>query len=146
MNRNLTSVAVFAALVALYFVFDEVGVIEGPAPDSRVEESDLRRAFEQRRENYQVRGSGVVTRVLADDQEGSRHQRFILQVNQEQTVLVAHNVDLAPRIASIQVGDVVEFFGEYEWNSQGGVIHWTHHDPDGQHVAGWLEHDGRRYQ
>ena len=44
------------------------------------------------------------------------------------------------------VGDTVSFFGEYEWNSKGGVIHWTHHDPARQHVAGWLKHEGRTYE
>jgi len=94
----------------------------------------------------QARGSGTVTRVLPDDNDGSRHQRFILELASGRTLLVAHNIDLAPRIAGIRPGDKVEFYGEYESNPQGGVIHWTHHDPDGQHVDGWLKHKGRTYQ
>jgi hypothetical protein len=43
-------------------------------------------------------------------------------------------------------GDTVEFSGQYEWNSQGGVVHWTHHDPAGEHRAGWLKHRGVTYQ
>ena len=43
-------------------------------------------------------------------------------------------------------GDTVAFHGVYEWNAQGGVIHWTHHDPVGRHVAGWLKHNGQTYQ
>ena len=106
----------------------------------------IRAAFEQRRSDVQVEGSGVVTRLLPDDVDGSRHQRFIVRLAHGQTVLIAHNIDLAPRIDSLKVGDEVRFFGEYEWNSQGGVIHWTHHDPQGRHVVGWVEHRGRRYQ
>ena len=53
--------------------------------------------------------------------------------------LVAHNIDLAPKISTLQKGDVVQFFGEYKWNSKGGVIHWTHQDPDGRHISGWLK-------
>ena len=133
-------------LVINYIVFDNSGDDEGanPVPVSQVD--DLRQAFDEQRVNYQVAGGGVVTRILADDNDGSRHQRFVLEIEPEFTVLVAHNIDLAPRIEAITIGDVISFFGEYEWNAQGGVIHWTHHDPDGDHVAGWLEHGGRRYQ
>jgi hypothetical protein len=53
---------------------------------------------------------------------------------------------VAPRIGGLKVGDSVEFFGEYESNDKGGVIHWTHHDPNGSHVEGWLKHGGRTYQ
>ncbi len=62
-----------------------------------------------------------------------------------QTVLFAHNIDLAPRLNGLKVGDRVEFHGEYEWNAKGGVIHWTHRDPLGRHEPGWLKHNGRRY-
>ena len=108
--------------------------------------SAARDGFVAPRSGEQVRGSGTVTRVLADDNDGSRHQRFILQVAGGRTLLVAHNIDLAPRISGLKVGDTVEFYGEYEWNDRGGVIHWTHHDPNGRHVGGWLKHAGRTYQ
>jgi hypothetical protein len=62
------------------------------------------------------------------DNQGSRHQRFILKLNSSQTLLIAYNIDLAPKIKNLKVGDHVNFYGEYEWNSKGGVIHWTHHD------------------
>ncbi len=96
--------------------------------------------------NQQVSGQGVVTRLLADDTNGSRHQKFILKLSSGQTILVAHNIDLAPRISSLKEGDSVQFYGEYEWNEKGGVLHWTHRDPNGSHVAGWLQHQGRKYQ
>lgn len=113
---------------------------------SAATDARLASAFERRAHGLQVRGRGTVERLLPDDHDGSRHQRFILRLDSGQTLLVAHNIDLAPRIASLQPGDAVEFFGEYEWNDRGGVIHWTHHDPDGSHVAGWLRHQGRTYQ
>ena len=106
----------------------------------------IERAFERKQSDLQVRASGQVIAVLADDNEGSRHQKFILKLNNGQTVLVAHNIDLAPRITSLAKGDIVEFFGEYEYSDKGGVIHWTHHDPANKHVGGWLKHLGRTYQ
>ena len=111
-------------------------------------ESDqqLARAFDQHEHHLQIEGTGTVSRMLSDDNDGSRHQRFIVQLKTGQTILIAHNVDLAPRIISLDVGDEIEFFGEYEWNEQGGTIHWTHHDPNRQHTAGWIKHKGRVYQ
>lgn len=116
-----------------------------PIPaDASVER--LAQAFANQENDLQIAGSGEVLRVLADDTEGSRHQRFILSLSSGQTLLVAHNIDLAPRIPQLKPGDEVRFYGVYEWNSQGGVIHWTHHDPQGRHEDGWLEHQGQRYQ
>ncbi|WP_448562565.1 DUF3465 domain-containing protein [Trichothermofontia sp.] len=109
-------------------------------------EQRLRSAFERRQSNLQIAGWGTVVRLLSDDWEGNRHQRFILRLRSGQTLLVAHNIDLAPRVPSLRVGDIVEFYGEYEWNEQGGVIHWTHRDPTGRHVDGWLKHKGKIYQ
>ena len=113
-----------------------------------VSESDQRlaRAFDQHESNLQVEGTGTVTRLLSDDNDGSRHQRFIVELKTGQTLLIAHNIDLAPRIISLEVGDEVGFFGVYEWNEKGGTIHWTHHDPNRSHVAGWIKHEGRIYQ
>lgn len=103
-------------------------------------------AYQNRLSDKQVEGLGVVKHILRDDSEGSRHQRFILQISSEQTVLIAHNIDLAPKINTLKKGDDVAFYGEYEWNAKGGVVHWTHHDPSGRHVGGWLKHNGRKYE
>ncbi|MFD2365687.1 DUF3465 domain-containing protein [Pseudoduganella sp. GCM10020061] len=108
--------------------------------------SETDAAYEEKRSNVQVEGSGTVSRVLPDDNKGSKHQRFVLRLDSGLTVLVAHNVDLAPRIEALQQGDEVGYYGEYEWNQKGGVIHWTHHDPRGTHAGGWLRHKGRTYQ
>ncbi len=104
------------------------------------------RAFESQSHDVPVESSGTVAHVLSDDTRGSQHQRFILRLADGQTVMVAHNIDLAPRIRDLRDGDTVAFKGIYEWNDKGGVIHWTHRDPDGRHPVCWLEHDGRRYQ
>jgi Protein of unknown function (DUF3465) len=110
------------------------------------DDSPIGRAFNSGKSGIEVEGEGVVTRILADDLSGSRHQRFILRLSSGQTVLIAHNIDVATRVAGIQEGDTVGFYGAYEWNEKGGVVHWTHHDPGGKHVAGWLKHNGRTYQ
>ena len=52
--------------------------------------------------------------MLPDDNDGSRHQRFILELGSGQHILVAHNIDLAPRAPVLKKGDDVAFFAEYE--------------------------------
>lgn len=131
---------------------DDIGTVAAvsDAGFARANDSDsdgtLAAAYRSRQSNVQVEGNGIVARLLPDDSNGSRHQRFILRLDSGQTLLVAHNIDLAPRIRGLGEGDSVRFFGEYEWNDRGGVIHWTHSDPAGRHIAGWLEHGGTRYQ
>lgn len=102
--------------------------------------------FTEGQNNVQVYGTGTVISILADDLNGDRHQRFILELKSGQTLLISHNIDLAPRIDELSLNDQIEFFGEYEWNDKGGVIHWTHHDPDGIHADGWLFHNNAIYQ
>jgi hypothetical protein len=106
----------------------------------------LEQAIQQRTSNVQVKGTGTVIRLLKDDNRGSRHQKFILKLASNKTILIAHNIDLAPRINAISTDDIIAFYGEYEWNNKGGVVHWTHHDPNGHHIGGWLKHNGNTYQ
>ncbi|MDK9762362.1 DUF3465 domain-containing protein [Vibrio sp. D420a] len=109
-------------------------------------DQQLKQAYQNHQSDLQIQGSGTVSRVLPDDNIGSRHQKFILRLDSRQTLLVAHNIDLAPRIPNLKVGDVVQFYGEYEWNDKGGVIHWTHRDPGNRHAHGWLKHQGKIYE
>ena len=79
-----------------------------------------------------------MVKLLADDREGSPHQRILVRVAGGGTVLIAHNLELAPRVSPLAVGDTLEFAGDFVWNDKGGVVHWTHPDPRGRHRAGWL--------
>jgi len=103
-------------------------------------------AFRSGDEGFWIEGVGVVERILSDDDRGIRHQRFVLRLDSGQTLLVAHNTDLAPAVAPLAEGDTVRFRGEYRWNREGGVIHWTHHDPSGNAPGGWLIHRGAVYR
>jgi Protein of unknown function (DUF3465) len=147
-------VLAIVAVAALYFGLSQTGALRqfagAPATQARGGQAgrvdELRAAFVERKSGIQVTGEGIVTKVLADDTEGSRHERFILTLASGQTLLVAHNIDLAPRLAALKPGDTVAFNGVYEWNAKGGVIHWTHRDPSGRHQAGWLRYAGRIYR
>jgi len=118
----------------------------GLHPEADVGATVLAAAYAQHKSNVLVQGDGLVTRILRDDLHGARHQRFLLRLASGQTVLIAHNIDVAQRVEPVNEGDRVAFRGEYEWNEQGGIIHWTHHVASGDHASGWLEHAGRRYE
>jgi hypothetical protein len=116
--------------------------------NSEISTSDIaiEKAFKNSQSGIQVGGSGKVIKILPDDTHGSQHQRFIIELKSGQTLLISHNIDIAPRISTLNVGDHINFYGEYEWNSKGGVVHWTHHDPSGVHEGGWLNHAGKIYE
>jgi len=101
-------------------------------------------AFHNHRSGVMVTAEGNVIRLLADDNDGSRHQRFIIRLPSGQTLLVAHNIDLSTRVP-VQQNVLVKLHGQYEWSDKGGTVHWTHRDPQQKHEAGWVEVGGRRY-
>ncbi len=102
-------------------------------------------AYRDHASHVTVTGSGTVVKLLRDDTEGARHQRFLLDVGGGLTLLVAHNIDLARRVSPLHKGNRIEFRGEYIWNPKGGILHWTHHDPSGHHPAGWLKRNGETF-
>lgn len=108
--------------------------------------SEILSAFESKKSNVQVQEKGKVIKLLKDDLQGSRHQKFIVKLSNGHTILISHNIDLSPRINDLKVGDTIEFYGEYEYNSKGGVVHWTHKDPRGKHPHGWIKHNGKIYE
>lgn len=125
---------------------DSAGAADSPVTAAEKQRpGEIERLFAEGRSDVVVRASGGVARVLADDNKGSRHQRFIFELESGHTVLVAHNIDLAPRVP-LGRGDSVEVKGEYEWTEQGGVLHWTHHDPQRRHEGGWIKHSGETYE
>lgn len=143
----LSLVAVIAVLA--YAVFGNQKFVNSGTPASitgSVNQTPVQRAFDEAVSDVVLQVHGTVQRLLPDDLDGSRHQRFIVKTRSGLTVLVAHNIDLAPRIADVSVGEPIVVKGEYEWNEQGGVIHWTHRDPQGNHEGGWIEYLGNVYQ
>lgn len=80
---------------------------------------------------------GFVKRLLSNDNDGSRHQRLILDIGAGRTLLIAHNIDLAEPVP-VGIGDRVQVRGMYEWNDLGGLMHWTHHDPLGIEDGGYV--------
>ncbi len=88
--------------------------------------------------------TGFVKKLLSDDNEGSRHQRFVLDIGSRRSLLIAHNIDLAKRVP-VGMGDRVRVRGMYEWNELGGLVHWTHHDPHGVEDGGYIRYRTKSY-
>lgn len=153
-KNNLVIVTIIVVLIAAYVGIDlkqnnlndnvvQTSIVEEATVD---DQQKIMQAYQQQISNIQVQSKGEVKAILADDNDGSRHQKMILKLENGLTVLVAHNIDLAPRVEGLRKGEIVEFYGEYEYSPKGGVIHWTHHDPQGKHVDGWLKYQGKSYQ
>jgi hypothetical protein len=118
-----------------------------PSPGAVVSDNAaITRAVASHAHDVPVDGHGRVSRVLPDDNQGDRHQRFLVRLTSGESILIVHNIDIAPRVENLKVGDDVEFAGEFVWNEKGGLVHWTHHDPSRRHKAGWLKHGGRTYR
>ena len=101
--------------------------------------------YAKKQSDTMVEFEGRVDRILPDDIKGTPHQRFIVDLDNGHTVLVAHNLDLAGRVPLEEWG-LVNIRGEYEYNPQGGVVHWTHRDPGMGFKHGWIELAGKRYE
>jgi signal peptidase I len=114
----------------------------GPAREPTIHTQEfgeqVQAAYQARRSHVWVEGAGRVERLLRDDTKRPRHQRFIVDLGNGLTVLIAHNIDLASRVP-LKKGDVIRFRGEYIWSEQGGTVHWTHRDPKGgKDSGGWI--------
>lgn len=153
-KNNLVIATIIVVLMAAYVGIDlkqnnlndkvvQTSIVEEATVD---DQQKIMQAYQEQISNIQVQSKGEVKAILADDNDGSRHQKMILKLENGLTVLVAHNIDLAPRVEGLRKGEIVEFYGEYEYSPKGGVIHWTHHDPQGKHVDGWLKYQGKSYQ
>ena len=140
-NRILPFLIVMGLLAYQYYQSEQP-----PTGDNlAVGDNAVQQAYADHRSGTWLKASGRVSRVLDDDNEGARHQKFILELDDGHTVMVAHNIDLAERIP-VREGVILTVRGRYEWNERGGVIHWTHHDPDGRIQGGWIMLDNVSYQ
>jgi hypothetical protein len=133
MRRAFAAVVISVALVAC-----------GSA--AQPDDSAIVQDYQTHQSQVEVTADGTVVQVLPD-QAGSSgpHERFIIKLTSyDLTLLVEHNLSIGTR-APVAVGDHVTVHGEYIWNSQGGLIHFTHHDPEARHEGGFIEDNGTKY-
>ena len=102
--------------------------------------------FQNHRSNLEVTADGTVVRLLPDRTSSTgTHEQFIIKLtSQDLTVEIEHNISIAARVPVAQ-GDHVIVHGEYVWTAKGGLIHFTHRDPQGTHEGGYIEDNGKTY-
>ena len=102
--------------------------------------------FNNHQSTVEVTADGTVTRLLPDRTSSTdTHEQFIIKLlSGDLTIDVEHNISIAAR-APVKEGDHVIVHGEYIWNAQGGLIHFTHHDPQGTHEGGYIQDGGTTY-
>ncbi len=143
MRKALQAIAVIVVAALLARFYPEDTLVQ---PPSGSDSAAVEQAYATRTSGRMLRAEGRVVKLLPDDNKGDRHQKFILRLASGHTILVSHNIDIAPRIDALREGDTVSLYGQYEWNERGGVVHWTHHAPRRDHEGGWIDHAGRRYE
>ncbi|MBV9277651.1 MAG: DUF3465 domain-containing protein [Candidatus Eremiobacteraeota bacterium] len=107
--------------------------------------ADAQRVCQSGASHVEVHFSGTIARYLGThySQSGEHEGFLIMPSGSTNSLMVEDNVNLSGFIP-MRRGDAVELQGQYECNDS--VIHWTHHDPSGRHVGGFVIVNGRRFQ
>jgi len=68
------------------------------AATQNIETQNIESVIRQSLSGEVVESDATVTKTLPDDNDGSRHQRFIVRLASGKTLLIAHNIDIAKRV------------------------------------------------
>lgn len=88
---------------------------------------------------------GTVTRLNPDGDTSSKLQKFTVMLENGHVLLFAHDTSIAPPVP-MAAGERIDFKGRYDWNSLGGLVYRTHHDPQMSLEDGWIKHNGKVYR
>lgn len=102
-------------------------------------------AFRVRQSGIMTEVTGTVVRILLDDKDDLRNQKFVIRLPNDQSVLVVHDQKAGGRVP-VSVGDTVLVRGEYMWTETGGTFRNTQRDFSPRRLHGWIDHEGDRYQ
>ena len=141
--RRRTTILIWVVVVVALVLWRQFG----PGLPTKVALGDagMAAAFAAQQSDVMVEFTGRVQRLLPEDLDASPHQRFIVELDNEQAVLVEHDLKQALKVP-FEEWDTLTVHGEYEWNEQGGIVRWTHRDPGIGLKHGWIEYRGQRYE
>jgi len=119
--------------------------VSSPSSQNTLNDADIVRAVnDQRRVNFVEGGGMEVIRVLPDDNNGLKHQKWVVRLSNGKTMQAVYNSDMCPRVP-VKVGDVVAMGGMFLWTNTGALLHWLHHDPRGNRPDGYVYLNGKYY-
>lgn len=110
--------------------------------EGRVGCASVRQSFDHGQSGVWLALTARVTRLLPDAYGKYQHQRFIVACSSGLTVEIVNDVSVGRR-APVSPGDQISVRGEYIWNPEGGLIHFTHHGGSGE--GGWILLRGKIY-
>jgi hypothetical protein len=116
------------------------------APSTSADDAAIASDFQNHQSQVEVTADGIVVGLFPDRSSSTgTHEQFIIRLtSQKMTIEVEHNISIGKRVP-VKEGDRLTVHGEYIWNAQGGLIHFTHHDPQGTHEDGYIIDNGMIY-
>jgi Protein of unknown function (DUF3465) len=138
-SRIIGVIAIALVLVALALLWHS-----RPGYEVRSGFTVIEDAYRYRQTGFMAEVDGTVARILMDDQEDQRNQKFTIRLTNGQMLLVIHDQEAAGRVP-VSVGDRVLVRGEYVWTETGGTLRYTQHDYSPRRLHGWIDHNGERY-
>lgn len=113
--------------------------------DNISDDAALVKAVENKQQvKYLQAANMVVVKVLPEDNQGLRHQKWVVKLSSGKTVTAVYNTSMCEEVP-VQVGDVVGLGGHFLWTNQGPIIHWLHKDPKRNRPDGYVELAGKKY-
>ena len=109
---------------------------------SRIGCASVAAAYRDHRAILWLTVAARVAEVLPDSFGRYQHQRFLMRCPSGQQILIVNDVTVGQRVP-VKTGDRVAAHGEYIWNRQGGLIHFTHDSAGAE--QGWILRGDRVY-
>jgi hypothetical protein len=103
-------------------------------------------ALRQQRSGVEVIADGTVAYVPTYAAPSGEHEGFFIRLRSgcAATLRVETNTAFTGPIP-LRVGERVIVKGEFDYDADGGVIHWTHRAFGSHHASGYVEAGGRFY-
>lgn len=101
-------------------------------------------AFSQRIPKTVILDSGYITELLPPDTVATAAQRCRLKSRDGDQSFVFHYNIQGSQTMNLAIGRLVQFFGEYRYDPQGGIVEVPYKGKSGR-LSGWAVYENHRY-